>query len=43
MLEVGDKVPAFALEQTDGSKVKSTDWMGQTTALYFYPKDFTTG
>ncbi len=43
MLEVGDKVPAFTLQQTDGEKVKAGDWQGKKVALYFYPKDDTPG
>ncbi|MCC6962878.1 MAG: thioredoxin-dependent thiol peroxidase [candidate division Zixibacteria bacterium] len=43
MLEVGDKVPAFTLEQTDGARVRSADWKDQTVVLYFYPKDDTPG
>ncbi len=43
MLEVGAKVPAFTLQQTDGTKVKSADWKGRKVVLYFYPKDDTPG
>lgn len=43
MLEVGDKVPAFTLRQTDGEKVKPGDWKGRKVVLYFYPKDDTPG
>ncbi|MBK7092187.1 MAG: thioredoxin-dependent thiol peroxidase [bacterium] len=43
MLEVGDKVPSFSLKQTDGATVKSSDWLGKTVVLYFYPKDDTPG
>jgi len=43
MLETGDKVPAFTLNQTDGTSVRSADWKDQTVVLYFYPKDDTPG
>ena len=43
MLEVGDKVPSFSLNQTDGTTIKSSDWSGKTVVLYFYPKDDTPG
>jgi len=43
MLKQGDKIPEFALKQTDGTSVKSSAWKGQRIVLYFYPKDDTPG
>ena len=43
MIEVGKKAPAFALESSDGGKVKLGDLAGQIVVLYFYPRDNTPG
>src|SRR6476660_10552392 len=43
MVEVGKKAPAFALESSDGDKVKLADLAGKTVVLYFYPRDNTPG
>lgn len=43
MLEVGDKAPAFSLEDDQGKKVSLKDFGGQPVILYFYPKDLTPG
>jgi len=43
MLEVGKKAPAFALESSDGGKVKLSDHAGKVVVLYFYPRDNTPG
>ena len=43
MLEEGGLVPKFTLNNSDGNKVKSTDFKGKKHVIYFYPKDFTTG
>lgn len=43
MLSVGDKAPQFALSDTDGNKVKLSDFKGKKVVLYFYPKDLTPG
>jgi peroxiredoxin Q/BCP len=43
MLNKGDKLPEFALRQTDGTVVNSASFAGKTVVLYFYPKDDTPG
>ena len=43
MLSVGDKAPAFSLNDADGNKVKLSDFKGKKVVLYFYPKDLTPG
>ena len=42
-LEAGQPAPDFTLQADDGSTVRRSDLAGQTVALYFYPKDDTTG
>jgi len=43
MPEVGDKAPAFTLQDQSGKPVKLTDFKGRKVVLYFYPKDDTPG
>ena len=43
MLEVGKKAPAFALESSEGGKVKLADLAGKIVVVYFYPRDSTPG
>ena len=43
MLEPGDPVPKFVLQDADGKTVRSSDFAGKKHAIYFYPKDFTPG
>ena len=45
MLKIGDKMPAFEVEDQDGKTVKSEDFIGKgrKTIIYFYPKDNTSG
>jgi peroxiredoxin Q/BCP len=43
MLDVGDKAPAFSLEDQSGKTVKLSDFKGRKVVLYFYPKDDTPG
>jgi peroxiredoxin Q/BCP len=43
MQAVGDKAPAFTLNDADGNKVKLADFKGKKVVLYFYPKDLTPG
>jgi peroxiredoxin Q/BCP len=42
-VEEGKKAPAFTLSDTDGNKVKLSDFAGNHVVLYFYPKDDTPG
>jgi len=43
-LQVGDKAPAFALQDQDGNVVDVASIIGKKAlVLYFYPKDFTSG
>jgi peroxiredoxin Q/BCP len=42
-LEPGQQAPDFSLQADDGSTVSLSDLGGGTVALYFYPKDDTTG
>lgn len=42
-LEAGQPAPDFSLQADDGSTVGLSDLAGQTVALYFYPKDDTSG
>ena len=43
MLEEGDTVPKFTLNDSEGNEIKSTDFKGKKHIIYFYPKDFTPG
>ena len=43
MLEEGDKVPSFELQDADGKTVKSSEFKGKKYVVYFYPRDFTPG
>ena len=43
MLDVGDKAPAFSLEDQSGKTVKLSDFKGRKVVVYFYPKDGTPG
>ena len=43
MIEEGDPVPKFSAYDSNGEKVKSTDFKGKKHVIYFYPKDFTPG
>ena len=43
MLKVGDKMPSFEVIDQDGKTVRSEDFIGKKTIIYFYPKDNTSG
>lgn len=43
MLEIGDKMPEFMVQDQDGNMVSSEDLIGRKTIIYFYPKDNTSG
>ena len=43
MINEGEKVPSFELNDEEGKKVKSSDLKGKKHVIYFYPKDFTPG
>lgn len=43
MLQVGDKVPACLGTDENGRDVCLSDFKGRKVALYFYPKDLTSG
>ncbi len=43
MVMNGDKAPDFMLGDKDGRKIKLSDHLGSKIALYFYPKDDTSG
>lgn len=43
MIEPGDEAPDFELPDEDGRTVKLSDFRGQPTVVYFYPKADTPG
>ena len=43
MLQIGDRMPYFEVEDQDGNKVNSGELIGRKTIIYFYPKDNTSG
>ena len=43
MLKIGDKMPSFEVMDQDGNVVRSQDFIGRKTIIYFYPKDNTPG
>jgi peroxiredoxin Q/BCP len=43
MIEQGDQAPDFELPDQDGRAVKLSDFRGQQTVVYFYPKADTPG
>ncbi|MBD5375368.1 MAG: thioredoxin-dependent thiol peroxidase [Bacteroides sp.] len=42
-MTVGDKAPDLLGTDQDGKEIKRSDFPGKTIALYFYPKDLTSG
>ncbi len=42
-LQVGQRAPAFSLQDQDGVAVSLSDFAGKKVVLYFYPKDDTPG
>lgn len=42
-MEVGDKVPDLLGKDQDGKELRLSDFPGKKIALYFYPKDMTSG
>ena len=42
-LKEGQKAPDFELKDTDGNKVRLSDFKSKKVVLYFYPKDDTSG
>ena|SRR5688572_21139460 len=42
-LQIGDVAPDFEVKNQHGEPVKLSDFRGQKVALYFYPKDDTSG
>lgn len=43
MLEIGDRLPDFEVQDQNGGTVSSKDLLGRKTIVYFYPKDNTSG
>ena len=39
MVEIGEQAPSFEVKDTNGKKVKLSDFKGKNLVLYFYPKD----
>ncbi|MDR1738204.1 MAG: peroxiredoxin [Candidatus Symbiothrix sp.] len=42
-MNVGDKIPDVLGTDQDGKEVRASDYKGRKIALYFYPKDNTSG
>ncbi|MCM1028936.1 MAG: thioredoxin-dependent thiol peroxidase [Pseudoflavonifractor sp.] len=43
MLTIGDKAPDLLGVDENGKEIRRSDFPGKTIALYFYPKDSTSG
>jgi peroxiredoxin len=43
MLKIGDRVPAFTAQATDGRTVNFGDLRGKPVVVFFFPKAFTYG
>jgi len=42
-MNIGDKIPDVLGSDQDGKEVRTSDYKGRKIALYFYPKDNTSG
>ena len=42
-MNVGDKVPDLLGKDAEGNEIRLSDYPGKKIALYFYPKDNTSG
>ena len=42
-LKIGDKVPNFKLQASNGQDVELADYSGKKLVIYFYPRDMTPG
>ena len=42
-MNIGDKMPSFAVVDENGKQVTERDLLGRKTVIYFYPKDSTPG
>lgn len=42
-MQIGDKVPDLLGKDQDGKEIRLSDYPGKKIALYFYPKDNTSG
>jgi len=42
-MNIGDSIPDFAFQATNGLQTKFSDYRGKWLILYFYPKDATPG
>lgn len=43
MLQVGDALPEFEVQNQDGKTIKSSDFSGKKLVIFFYPKANTPG
>lgn len=42
-LQIGEQVPNFKLQASNGKEVELADYAGKKLVIYFYPKDMTPG
>ncbi|CAN5405541.1 peroxiredoxin [soil metagenome] len=43
MIDIGDHLPEFEVQATDGTKVSSRALLGRLVVVYFFPRAFTPG